>query len=549
MSRNGKKESYELDTSSLPALPAGWCWVPLATIAEIEGGITKDQKRPRTAAMREVPYLRVANVQRGFLDLTEIKSILAEEEEIETLRLREGDILFTEGGDRDKLGRGWVWNDEIAECIHQNHIFRARLYTPDLQPRFVSYHGNYFGQKWFVRTGKQTTNLASINKGVLSRFPVPVAPAQEQRRIVSKIDELFSDLDAGVAALTRAKAKLKRYRASVLKAAVEGKLTEQWREEHPPTETASHLLERILKERRHKWEENQRAAYAKAGRKPPANWKDKYKEPTGPDERSLPFLPEGWCWALAEQLGDVQLGRQRSPKNRSKDYPTRYIRAANITESGLDLWDVMDMEFKPNELEIYRLAAGDILLSEASGSPDQVGKPAVWNDEVQDCCFQNTVIRLRPFLVDSRYMLTVFRHYYWNKVFAKVATGVGINHLSAAKFARLPVPLAPANEQQNIVAEVERRLSIAQEADAQIEANLKRSARLRQTILKRAFEGRLVPQDPCDEPASVLLQRLRDADGCADLQQKGGAGNRRPRTKSRSAGTGNGRKPRGRARL
>ena len=358
MSRNGKKESASLDTSTLPPLPKGWCWMTLDTVAQIEGGITKDQKRPTTATMREVPYLRVANVQRGFLDLAEMKTIFAEEEEIQSLRLQDGDILFTEGGDRDKLGRGWVWNGEIVECIHQNHIFRARARSSAIEPKFISYHGNHFGQKWFVRTGKQTTNLASINKGVLSRFPVPIAPVQEQRRIVAKIEELFSDLDAGVAALEQAKAKLKRYRAAVLKAAVEGKLTEEWRAKHPPKETASQLLERILKERRRKWEEDQLAAYAKAGKKPPANWKDKYKEPAGPDETDLPALPEGWCWATVEQLGDVQLGRQRSPKNRSRNYPTKYIRAANITENGLALDDVLDMEFTPNQLDTLPACSG-----------------------------------------------------------------------------------------------------------------------------------------------------------------------------------------------
>ena len=107
MSRDGKKDFAELDTSTLPSLPKGWCWTTLATVADIDGGITKDQKRPSTVTMREIPYLRVANVQRGFLDLAEIKTILAEEEEIRSLRLQEGDILFTEGGDRDKLGRGW----------------------------------------------------------------------------------------------------------------------------------------------------------------------------------------------------------------------------------------------------------------------------------------------------------------------------------------------------------------------------------------------------------------------------------------------------------
>ena len=290
MGRNGIRES---NPDGLPNLPPGWCWTTLADIAEIDGGITKDQKRLRTATMREVPYLRVANVQRGSLDLREIKTILAEEEEIEALRLRLGDILFTEGGDRDKLGRGWVWNGEIAECIHQNHVFRARPRLPLVEPKFVSLHGNFFGQQWFTKTGKQTTNLASINKGVLSRFPIPLAPLAEQRRIVAKIDELFSDLDAGVAALERARVNLKRYRAAVLKAAVEGKLTEQWRAEHPATEPASVLLERILSTRRKKWEVDQLAKYAAAGKTPPKDWREKYVEPAGPDAAELPALPRG----------------------------------------------------------------------------------------------------------------------------------------------------------------------------------------------------------------------------------------------------------------
>src|SRR5262249_44713321 len=154
-------------------------------------------------------------------------------------------------------------------------------------------------------------------------------------------------------------------------------------------------------------------------------------------------------------------------------------------ERGLDLSDVLDMEFLPHEQEAYRLQVGDIVLSEASGSPDQVGKPAVWNGEIEKCCFQNTVIRLRPFGVDSNYPLMVFRHCYFNKVFARVAAGVGINHLSAAKFSAMPVPLAPLPEQAEIVAEVERRLSVVAEVEAQVGANLKRAARLRQAILKR----------------------------------------------------------------
>jgi type I restriction enzyme S subunit len=352
--------------------------------------------------------------------------------------------------------------------------------------------------------------MASINQDQVGAYPIPLAPANEQDRIVSKIEELFSDLDAGVAALERIRANLKRYRAAVLKSAVEGKLTEEWRAKHPKTEPASKLLERILAERRQKWEEAQLAKYAAAEKTPPKGWREKYIEPAGPNWSGLPELPQGWVWARVDQVGDVQLGRQRSPKNRSDKYPTKYIRAANITESGLALDDVFDMDFSPTEQETYRLHAGDVLLSEASGSPDQVGKTAVWNNEIENCCFQNTIIRFRPHDgLSSSYVLVVLRHYYFNKVFAKIAAGVGINHLSAAKFSVVPLPLAPITEQEEIAREVESRLSIIAAADAQVDANLKRAARLRQSILRRAFEGRLVPQDSTDERADKLLKRIR----------------------------------------
>jgi type I restriction enzyme S subunit len=167
-------------------LPEGWTSAPLGRIAVIQGGITKGQRRNSGQTLRPVPYLRVANVQRGFLHLAEIKTIEATAAEIEELRLQPRDILFNEGGDRDKLGRGWVWSGEIAECIHQNHVFRARLCVPDIEPKFVSWYGNSFGQRYFLEQGKQTTNLASINMTKLSALPVPIPPINEQKRIVAE---------------------------------------------------------------------------------------------------------------------------------------------------------------------------------------------------------------------------------------------------------------------------------------------------------------------------------------------------------------------------
>ncbi|WP_291989575.1 restriction endonuclease subunit S [Candidatus Accumulibacter sp. ACC007] len=185
------KELTALDTTDLPDLPEGWTWARLDSIAALKGGITVDSKRQDPTA-RTVSYLRVANVQRGYLDLNEVKTINAPANDIEELRLQPGDILFNEGGDRDKLGRGWIWEGQLAECIHQNHVFRGRLVSQDIAPKLVSWWGNSFGKDYFQREGKQTTNLASINLTKLSAFPVPLPPLAEQHRIVAEVDRRLS---------------------------------------------------------------------------------------------------------------------------------------------------------------------------------------------------------------------------------------------------------------------------------------------------------------------------------------------------------------------
>ncbi|HAT09148.1 MAG TPA: type I restriction endonuclease subunit S, partial [Planctomycetes bacterium] len=200
-------------------LPRGWVPTTLREIAEIVGGVTKDAKKSNGPGFREVPYLRVANVQRGRLDLTEMKSIAASESDIRKLSLRPGDILLNEGGDRDKLGRGWIWQGQLPVCIHQNHVFRARLRDPGLDPVYIAHFTNSEAQSYFIEHGSQTTNLASISMTKLGSLPIRLPPSKEQERIVAALDERLSELDASVASLERAERNLVRYRAAVLAAA------------------------------------------------------------------------------------------------------------------------------------------------------------------------------------------------------------------------------------------------------------------------------------------------------------------------------------------
>lgn len=188
------KEPLLPEIGDLPPLPEGWTWARLDSLAALKGGITVDSKRSDSNAQM-VPYLRVANVQRGSIDLSEVKYINASAKDLADLRLESGDVLFNEGGDRDKLGRGWIWEGQLADCIHQNHVFRARMYLGAMSPKLVSWWGNTFGKNYFLRVGKQTTNLASINLGKLSEFPVPVPPQAEQLRMVQEIERLLSVVD------------------------------------------------------------------------------------------------------------------------------------------------------------------------------------------------------------------------------------------------------------------------------------------------------------------------------------------------------------------
>lgn len=155
--------------------PEDWRWTTLGEIADVKGGITLNKSRKIENPI-EVSYLRVANVQRGHLNLQEIKTVQIPSSRLADYLLQPGDILFNEGGDRDKLGRGWVWNGEIPDCCHQNHVFRARPNSDLVDSKFVSYWGNEFGREYFEREGKQTTNLASINRAKLRALPVPLPP-------------------------------------------------------------------------------------------------------------------------------------------------------------------------------------------------------------------------------------------------------------------------------------------------------------------------------------------------------------------------------------
>ena len=235
--------SDEID--GLPSIPRDWRLVRLCQIAQIGTGMSVSATRTLEDPL-DVPYLRVANVQRGYLDLSAVKTMTIEKSQLDRLQLKKWDVLFNEGGDRDKLGRGWIWQSQIAPCITQNHVFRASSFMASkFNSKIISYWANAFGQQYFEKKGKQTTNLASINKTVLSHFPIPLIPREEQEELCKQIEKFMTILDTQEQEITSAFRLAGLLRQSILKEAFSGQLVEQ----DPNEEPATVLLERIKAER------------------------------------------------------------------------------------------------------------------------------------------------------------------------------------------------------------------------------------------------------------------------------------------------------------
>ena len=449
-------------------------------------------------------------------------------EETEILRAKvfpPQSIVFAKIGEALKLNRRAFTKVPI---IADNNVMGLIPKIGLVVPKYLY----YFMHLVDLSDVSRATTVPSVRKTDVARIALPLAPLPEQRRIVARIEELFSQLDAAEEGLRRVQRNLKRYRAAVLKAAVEGRLVpRKGAAALRPDETGEALLQRILAERRRKWEEQEWAKLVEKAKKkaaqarrkaqgrparlkdiPPEEWqaipeaeyrrylpkddrwKQKYKEPAPPDTANLPPLPEGWVWATVGQLGEVSGGITKNRKRTRLPIQLPYLRVANVYANELRLDDVARIGVEEQEIPKALLQKGDLLVVEGNGSIEQIGRVAIWDGRIEPCLHQNHIIKVRFVLPEvGHYTLHWLLSQEGRAQIMRVASSTsGLYTLSLSKVERLPVPLPPLAEQRRIVAEVERRLSVAREAEKAVEANLKRIARLRQAILKRAFEGRLV---------------------------------------------------------
>ncbi|MGW2099993.1 hypothetical protein ACWCPX_20175 [Streptomyces olivaceoviridis] len=213
---------------TLPHLPAHWRWTRLHDIAEVTRGITapgKQQKQQWNPADADVSYLRVANVQRGRLDLDDVRTIRLPASRTRAARLRAGDVLLTGSGSRDSLGRGWIWEEQLPHCVPHSHLFRVRITAHQLHPVLLAWHANGLGRQWCEHNATQTVGLASISLGKIRLMPVPVAPVDEQHHLVAVVQAHTTALKAASAAAERALVVAGRLRLNLLERAFTGHLS------------------------------------------------------------------------------------------------------------------------------------------------------------------------------------------------------------------------------------------------------------------------------------------------------------------------------------
>ena len=372
----------------------------------------------------------------------------------------------------------------------------------------------YFLNQWEFASFATRLNAGDrprVDFSQLSNYSFPLPPLPEQHRIVAEIEKHFTRLDAAVAALKRAQANLKRYRAGVLKAACEGRLVpteaELARAEGRDYEPAGRLLERILAERRARWQSQD-------------NRRRKYKEPAAPDTSELPDLPEGWVWAKLPQLGELNRGKSKHrPRNEPRllGGPYPFVQTGDIRQSRGLVTHHSQTYTDFGLLQSRLWPTGTLCITIAANIADTgiLTYPA---------CFPDSVV---GFISDYDPVTTRFLEVFMRTArdeLERFAPSTAQKNINLRVLSNLAIPVPPLAEQRRIIAEVDRRLSVVQQADASVEASLKRAGRLRQSILKQAFSGRLVPQDPNDEPASVLLERIRAQRAAAPAAAK-----RRPR--------------------
>jgi type I restriction enzyme, S subunit len=489
-------ELIDADTFGLLGKHPSWERVQLASVADILNGAPFESAH--FSPIEGMPVIRIRDVISGSSN-----TFFTGAYEDEYL-VRQGELLV--GMDGDFNSGYWgkktaLLNQRVCKISPVENFYDKRLLAFALPGYLAAINAN-----------TSSVTVKHLSSKTIGEIGLPLPPRTEQTRIVEKLEELFSDLDAGVAELKAAQKKLVQYRQSLLKAAVEGALTAPWREAqrqlNKPQETGAQLLERILTERRARWEAKQLAKFAEQGTAPPKDWQKKYPEPVKPDTSGLPGLPEGWVWASVDQLAHVGTGvtpLRSNPKFFEKGtipWVTSGALNSEVVEASSQL--VTQEALESCRLEIY--PTGTLLVAmygegKTRGKCAELAIDATINQAIAALVFEGkakaAIAFVKIFLLDS-----------YERMRKQASGGVQPN-LNLQIIKSIAIPLPSLVEQSKVVIDVRRELETGQQTVESIHLSLRQADAQRKNILKAAFSGQLVLQDPNDEPASALLLRIR----------------------------------------
>lgn len=476
--------------------PKGWVWTTVGSIGEVVTGTTPSKSNTEYYGSSH-PFYKPTDLNDGYY-VRKSGDGLSEKGIKQARLLPSNSVLVTcIGATIGKTGfirKAGASNQQINAIVTEKGILPEFIYFICVSPQF---------QKSIFDNASATT-LPILNKSKFEILSIPLPPLPEQHRIVGKIEELFTRLDAGVEALKKIKAQLKRYRQAVLKYAFEGKLTQEWRKVNKrKIEPVFVLLERIKEQRK-------------------KEVKGRVKELPPVITSELAELPEGWEWTRVGNVATmIQYGTSEKANEDSNGIPA--IRMGNILDGKI----VFDkLKYFPKEWPQLRdliLQGGDVLFNRTN-SMELVGKTAVYKNYYPKAVFASYIIRVK--LREDSYnpeLLSFFINSFYGRKYITsiVSQQVGQANVNGTKLSLMPIPLPSLPEQQKIVEEIESRLSIADNMEKVVEQSLKQSDRLRRSILKQAFKGKLVPQDPTDEPAEKLLDRIKEEKAKREENGKG----------------------------
>ncbi|MFM5317169.1 restriction endonuclease subunit S [Aeromonas veronii] len=492
-------------------LPKGWEWCRFEDIVDIQSGITKGRKLTNRV-LTTVPYLSVANVQRGYVDVTGIKSVELPVDEVEKYQVLTGDLLITEGGDWDKVGRTAIWADEMPYVAHQNHVFKARKFLQEQDESWLEMFLNGpSARDYFAGSSKQTTNLASINKTQLRGCLIAIPPKNEKSCIVAKVDELmtlcdqlelrsesqlaahqtlvetllatltdscdadelaqnWARLSTHFDSLFTTEASIDALKQTILQLAVMGKLVPQ----DPSDEPASALLERIAAEKARLVKE-----------------KKIKKEKPLPEisENEKPFeLPQGWVWCrfsnLSTEVATGPFGSMISASEYISDgipliNPSHMVNGKIIEDK-----EITVSMSKANQLDGYRIKSGDVVMARRG----EMGRCALVTERENNwLCGTGSFVLKFSAEVNRQYILLMFQSKWVRGYLSGSSIGSTMVNLNHGILNKLPIMLPPPQEQSRVILMVDRLMALCDQLKSHLQTSQQTQLKLVDSLVEQAF--------------------------------------------------------------